>query len=133
MVSHMNLNHARLPISPHPHIKLFLIIEIALCVRHSAEPNGRFGKRHGVKRFASRKICYDVLADKTAFSTKLAKKIKMEESVCLIRSKARVIILHFCVLRNCLHKNCAYFVLTISTPHIFTVRRACGCAVFVGK
>ena len=47
MVSHMNLNHARLPISPHPHIKLFLIIEIALCVRHSAEPNGRFGERLG--------------------------------------------------------------------------------------
>lgn len=47
MVSHMNLNHARLPISPHPHIKLFLIIEIDLCVRHSAEPNGRFGERLG--------------------------------------------------------------------------------------
>ena len=53
MVSHMNLNHARLPISPHPHIKLFLIIEIALCVWHSAEPNGRFGERHGAKRSIS--------------------------------------------------------------------------------
>ena len=53
MVSHMNLNHARLPISPHPHIKLFLIIEIDLCVRHSAEPNGRFGERHGAKRSIS--------------------------------------------------------------------------------
>ena len=54
MVSHMNLNHARLPISPHPHIKLlFLIIEIALCVWHSAEPNSRFGERHGAKRSIS--------------------------------------------------------------------------------